>query len=337
MLWIDNAKILAIIAVVILHVAGAGLVTHGDIATTQWWIANLYDSAMRWAVPVFVMASGAVLLDPAKDESLRDFYNKRARRILVPLLFWTTFYLGWSLLKAQIRGQPITAADILIAVMRGYPYYHMWFLYMIAGMYLFTPFFRIVARHSSPRQLAFLAALLLGLAAANALWSQGDGNALFSNRFISYIPYFFLGYVLAIIPLELVRRHRSALFAGFIVGFLITALGYWKTTFDLSALDGYFYKNLSLNVMAMAVCVFMLVRLAQFPFKNHLMARKAANLSFGVYLVHPAILDVLTFKQITGSLFNPAFAIPLLAAVVLLIALVLTYIAKKIPLLKLIC
>lgn len=98
MVWINNAKIVAMFAVVIVHVA-ATFVLNSPIGSSNWWVGNLYESAARWSVPVFVMLSGALLLHPNKQESLSVFYKKRLSRILVPLIFWSLFYLLWASLK----------------------------------------------------------------------------------------------------------------------------------------------------------------------------------------------------------------------------------------------
>src|SRR3712207_2098915 len=92
-LWVDNLRIVAAFAVVVIHVS-SGVMDEQATGSTNWWIGNLYNSMMRWCVPAFVMVSGLLLLDPSKNESIRLFYRKRTRRVLVPLLFWTMFFLG---------------------------------------------------------------------------------------------------------------------------------------------------------------------------------------------------------------------------------------------------
>ena len=83
MIWLDNSRILAVCGVVFLHVA-AGVVLGHEVGTGDWWFGNVYDSVVRWCVPVFVMISGALLLDPGKKEDLSTFYKKRLARVLLP-------------------------------------------------------------------------------------------------------------------------------------------------------------------------------------------------------------------------------------------------------------
>lgn len=70
------------------------------LGTEYWWISNVYDSISRWGVPVFVMVSGALLLDTSKQEGILTFYKKRLSKIFIPIIFWTAFYLFWFFLKA---------------------------------------------------------------------------------------------------------------------------------------------------------------------------------------------------------------------------------------------
>lgn len=57
MVWLDNARIAAIFAVVLLHVA-AEIVNGTAIGSEFWWFGNIYDSLVRWCVPIFVLESG---------------------------------------------------------------------------------------------------------------------------------------------------------------------------------------------------------------------------------------------------------------------------------------
>ncbi|MDQ6971139.1 MAG: acyltransferase family protein, partial [Mariprofundaceae bacterium] len=84
MIWLDNSRVLAVFAVILVHVSD-GFVSHYPMGSEYWWIGNIYDSAVRWCVPVFVMISGALLLDPAKHENLNTFYRKRFSRICIPI------------------------------------------------------------------------------------------------------------------------------------------------------------------------------------------------------------------------------------------------------------
>ncbi len=148
LIWTDSTRVLAALAVVLLHTATpivAGPVTLGS---TAWWAGNLYDSLGRWCVPAFVMVSGALLLAPHKEEPLGQFYRKRASRVLIPCLFWIPFFVLWTGLF-KLRGQSPDWSALAMSTVTGVPYYHLWFLYMLVPLYLFVPFLRRVVRGST--------------------------------------------------------------------------------------------------------------------------------------------------------------------------------------------
>ena len=64
----DPIRVLGTIAVVLGHVCDMPM-QHEDPAGLNWWMCNIGNSVARWAVPVYIMLSGALLLDPTRSES----------------------------------------------------------------------------------------------------------------------------------------------------------------------------------------------------------------------------------------------------------------------------
>ena len=60
--WIDYLRVIAIIAVITIHSTTSFYARFGEIGMLDWWLANLLNSASRFAIPLFVMISGALLL-----------------------------------------------------------------------------------------------------------------------------------------------------------------------------------------------------------------------------------------------------------------------------------
>ena len=76
----DHLRILGTVAVVVGHVADMTLYQAKPLSAT-WWTCNWWDAACRWAVPVYIMLSGSLLLDPARGEPPGVFYRKRLARL----------------------------------------------------------------------------------------------------------------------------------------------------------------------------------------------------------------------------------------------------------------
>ncbi|MGR4475250.1 acyltransferase family protein, partial [Escherichia coli] len=140
--------------------------------------------------------------------------------------------------------------------------------------------------------------------------------------FIQFIPYYFSGYYLSKTPINIDLRVS--------LGFsLICALGifiasyYMSITYDKTQ---YFYEPLSPLVIFMSLSVFVSLMKWESVFSNYL-----ANLSLGVYLIHPFIL--LAFFKIFKSF---ALSQPLLGFIsswilCTIMSFALIYILKRIP------
>ena len=138
--WIDNLKVVAIIGVILTHVSNSMLHQYGNVADSWWWISLIIAGSVRYCVPVFLMISGVLLLD--KIQLFGTFIKKRFSRVLLPFLFWSSIYLlvylGWMMVHNQ---QFFTSEtfDQLIFKLRYGAEYHLWYIYMLIGIYLFVP------------------------------------------------------------------------------------------------------------------------------------------------------------------------------------------------------
>ncbi|HBN74946.1 MAG TPA: hypothetical protein DD473_03810 [Planctomycetaceae bacterium] len=315
MIWLDNSRILAIYAVVVLHVA-AGVVTGNEIGSEYWWIGNIYNSLVRWCVPVFVMISGALMLHTSKKEDLTVFYKKRLSRVLIPIIVWSLFYSGWAVLKASIKGEKIYLVDLLNRVLDGMPHYHMWFLYMILILYLFTPFLRPIVACFSRRDLSVLVVFTFLMAAINYAYimvvSAEPRPSLFINWFLLYLPYYFLGHL---IREDDVPRSTVLLWLTFVVSSLVTSVGCYLVSIRNGLDSGlYFYGYLSVSVIPMSISAMYLLKKLNAPIINSEFIRKMSALTLGVYLIHPVLLEVINQLGYGANDYKYAISVPVIAS-----------------------
>lgn len=153
--WIDWMRVLACLMVMVVHATepfylggdGSLILTRADM----YWSA-LFDCAVRMCVPLFVMAS-SYLLFPVKQDT-GTFLLRRAKRILIPFLLWSLFY-------ACYWGNP---AENLQGLLFNFNYAagHLWFVYMLVGLYLLMPLLSPWAEKVGKRELlAYIAICLL--------------------------------------------------------------------------------------------------------------------------------------------------------------------------------
>jgi len=114
----DMIRILGTIVVVVGHVSDMMLYAGHDPGslngpgTYNWHVLNVWDAMTRWAVPIYIMLSGSLLLDPNRVESPSKFYHKRLMRIGAPLLFWSLFFMWVDVYFTGWRAVHDTAFEV---------------------------------------------------------------------------------------------------------------------------------------------------------------------------------------------------------------------------------
>ncbi|MFP8966792.1 acyltransferase [Pokkaliibacter sp. CJK22405] len=327
--WLSNARIISIMAVIILH-AAASNVTSNTIGSFDWWVGNFYDSSVRWCVPIFVMISGALLLDPSKDETLSVFYLKRTSRILIPIIFWSIFYLLLLAYRSSIDSADKFILFSLKRIILGTPYYHLWFLYMIAGLYIFVPFFRKITKNSSNKEIIFLTLILFAVSITTFSYSfyKDSYTPLAVSLFIYYIPYFFLGHVL---NKNIVNMCFSITVFLLTLTIVLTAIGFYLVAQNSGIKFGlYFYSYPSMTVTVMSFLVFILLK----NIKYNLYFPATSKLTLGIYLLHPLFLEFIQNKLVSHFSLTPLFSIPIVSIITFLSSLMCAYILSKTPFLR---
>nr|WP_238361473.1 acyltransferase family protein [Actinopolymorpha pittospori] len=340
--WLSWARIVAIVAVVTIHVCSHLVLEWGTTSAKQWHFGNLAESAARFSVPLFVMVSGAVLLVPRPSERRRDFYLRRASRIAIPLVVWTCFFL---VLDAWSHGREVTAYTFVQGFLWGRPYYHLYFLYVVAGLYLVTPFLRAFIVGADRRLLVAAAAVTLGLASADKMQHVAMGGGGGFNAFTYFLPflgYYLLGYVVATTRPR--RPRRTVLcwsLAALVVSVLVTHFGTWWLFAQTGAQQGrvlyeYYAPPVVLATIAMA---FLLRALfgdrASTPARSR-RVRGLADLTFGIFLLHPIPLELLVRRDqpvFSSAYVDIAFHVGVIVALVVGCGLV-TFVAHRIPVIR---
>lgn len=331
--YLDNARIFAILAVIALHVSGDFLVD-SEQGGVNWWIANFFESVTRWCVPVFVMISGALLLDPRKQDSTKVFYKKRLHRIGIPLVFWSLFFLSWTAVRQWFVWGSVDFSLLWENLLLGTPYYHLWYLYMIIFLYLFSPLLKAIVKQLNRKELVFFTLVMFVLAALNTLIDTifATNTDLFVFWFLSFIPYFMVGYLIRIDE----KHYRlSFLISILIASIALTALGYFVGVRYFSLEMGqYFYKYLSVTLIPMSISVMYLFKKVDYVLISKVIDKKVASLVFAIYLIHPFYIDILG-DLLKAYQLNASIAFILIAIlVVFIMSLISALIISRMPLLN---
>jgi len=146
--WISNSRVLATVCVVLLHVASSVLYKYNQVPNSHWWIGNVYDSFVRFSVPLFLMITGALLL--GIQYSYPTFLLRKVIRILIPFAFWTAIYIIYNFIEPpQFNGKLASQSNFawILQQLQDGSSYHLWYIYMLLGIYITIPLFaKIIAR-----------------------------------------------------------------------------------------------------------------------------------------------------------------------------------------------
>jgi surface polysaccharide O-acyltransferase-like enzyme len=340
---VDLIRAVAIVIVIVIHATDLFSYSFIPNDVSSWWVSDIFKSVGYLGVPLFVILSGTLLLNPSKiDEPLRVFFRKRLNRIALPFLFWGMAYFAWR----RFAIHEVVTVDSIWRGFLGsypYPYSHFWFLYMLIGLYLVTPILRVVV-HAGSKILRygillwFVGTAVMPLLSRFALFYLGSGILIVSG----WVGYFVLGAYLGTVRVRSRRLYALALF----LGILWTAVGTWLLTISAGGhLDQFFYDYLSANVILASIGLFMLLRSAptnrlesRFPRANRLF-HLVGLYSFAIYLLHPMVLDVFGLKGLFGftlgiTTLNPILGIPLLSLITLIVSFGLVWLLRKVPMLN---
>ncbi len=329
--WFDNLRVIATIGVVWLHVSANILYQYGLVPSDIWWVGNVFDSIVRFSVPVFVMLSGALLLP--QDIPLWVFYKKRLLRILFPFIFFSIIYLIFTWTNSQSSTEDIISW--VFQMFKGGISFHFWFIYMLLGLYIIIPFLGKWVRQFTNKQFYWFFVFWFLLIAINimALYLFGNGNFFtiqIFNRF-AYVGYLVLGYFLSEKAVVSKNKNKIGLVA-FITGVIITIFGTYFLTAFRGHFVGVFYENISPNVVLASAGLMLLVKNTKLKSKALILMRNnITKRSYGIYLIHILVLDYFSFQGIYWTMCYPLISIPVLIVLIFTTSFIIIYLLNKIP------
>lgn len=335
--YFDKLRIIATIAVVTIHCCGKDTLAVGSF---DWNVINAYNCLVQWAVPVFVMISGALYL--GRDISFQKLFRKSILRIGTVFLFWSVLYALW---RCFVTHEKHGAKAVLLTVIKGN--FHMWFLFMIAGLYLIVPILNKIVESKKIAGYFVILSFLFSFLFPQMINVIGLKSTMLSNLandFISkfhvelvlgYSGYFVLGYLIN--QTLIGKKTEYIIYALGLCSTAATVFGtVWLSSTNRPATV--FSDELTVNILLTSAAVFVFAKQhLNKPVKNDRSASAlvfASKCTLGIYMVHPLILDSLKrFAGITNLTFNPLVCVPMLVMSVFVLSFAVSAVINRIPLL----
>lgn len=325
--YLDLLRLIATFGVIVLHVFGAGY--NSNFKSFNWYITVVGDSLVRWAVPMFVMISGVLFLNPAKEVTWRSVLTKSLPRLLLAYVFWTFAYGLVHIGDEMVRGNGLMLWYLV------HPAFHLWFLPMLMGIYLCVPMVRKISNDENLLRYALVIWLVYLLVVfVESLWPMYQiGDVITKNIVVGYLGYFLLGYYLSKKTLSKKQIHFIYVFG--LIGAIITVLGnilysYYKDKPDVS-----FLSELSIHVVTMAVALFILLKEKASKCGSVVLrfVEYVRKDLFGIYLTH-AFWLVLLSNGMIKNYCSHLITLPIISIAIFFLSLFTTKLIRLIPFLK---
>lgn len=325
----DLLRIISVYAVIIIHVSAENWYI---LEINNNWLINNFVNAMVkvWAVPLFITISGALILGNKKAD-LKLMFKKYIPRILLCLIFWHFIYYFYT--------NPIfTIENVFICVknlIKGETYSHLWYLYMIIGIYILTPILKKLADNLSKKEFVYL--LFLGFFITTLVptldnFSKYNLSSLIMPyevlNFNVYIFYYLLGYYLNKYE---IKKYKLITVSSIII---LIGLCISETIMSINANKPIaFASTTNAAGVLVVISIFSILKKILKNSENKYISF-FGKLTFGVYLVHFIVEKELIKLGIDSNMMNPVLGNILVSIIVLIISYIISYILSKIPFIK---
>lgn len=330
---IDLLKTIAIVGVVCIHISAAGL--SNPLGSPDWLASVFWGSLTRGSVPLFFLCSGALLLDPNRDLTLKKLYGKRMLRLLAALFFWAMAYAVFRLAMDGALSPPTlwqAAKEVLLFRHEN----HLYYLHIALLFYAFLPVTRLFVRHADRRLLEYALGLwfLLGILypTLSPLWPftllRGIPQQWQMNMTYASIGYGALGYYLQAYP---PRGRTGAVLA--LLGFGLTFGGALAISLRQGALYQHLWEGMSVGVCLLATGIYALcvTSRAQPSGQMRAILARCSQGSFCVYLVHVFVISLFARAGLTVALAPCLVSIPLVVCANLLCSGLIYLLLSRVP------
>lgn len=332
-LYFDILNILACIAVVFLH---CNAQVHTYVPESYWAQSLVIEVLFYWAVPIFLMLTGANNMCYREKYTTREFLSKRMKKLIIPLMFWSLFIYALQSFVLKTN-----TGFSLVGYMGGVwnnsiePIY--WFFSLMISITLAMPVLSCLKECRDVLWYAVIVAFILNcfgpvvFSLIGKTWNWGVNIPVLGGSLIFVV----LGYLLATQDINKKIRHAIYAIALFCLCFRYGQI--FISSANLGYVDRTLFNYNSFTAIFPAVAVFLFIK--NIDWNKTLVVKHSQQLatisgcSFGVFLIHKIILDYF-FIGYLGLTYNRLLVRLILPVFLYLLSVAIVFIIKKIPYVK---
>ncbi len=278
-------------AIVLMHTLNISEILYRDkISGIEQRTALTGVYCLMWSVPVFVMVTGALLLDPDKNISISKIFSKYILRVCLALVFAVLFFAVFDDLMNGDGISVKTFSSALLKLIEGKSWSHLWYLYLLIGLYLLLPAYRAVAANVSEKEYRYLLAIFVIFLLVLPQLEYGGFKPGFTIQISAvYTFYFFAGHALSSGKIRIPVYAGVLLFlAGGILGAIFSFLGgTYLPGYTDPHLGTYSFPTVAMQAVGLFAALYSMKE-KEAKIWNFLDAN-----SFGIYLIHLIFLRLM--------------------------------------------
>ncbi|MBP3784906.1 MAG: acyltransferase family protein [Butyrivibrio sp.] len=339
--YLDIARVVSMFGVIMVH-TGAISWYSAPFEIYPWGVLNIFDLLGRFSVPVFLMISGYLFLNPKREVRAFDIFTKYLPRLLCAYMFWSFLY---AVITSGLFTSRSLSGGVLEKLLHDtvVGHYHMWYIFTIAGLYIITPAIRPIATDRKALGYFLLVSFVLTyvIPTLQLIPAVSEYTAPITSRFelrsiSGYVFYYIAGYYFA--TQDLTIKTRKMIYA---VGILsVLAMYFTVTTIIIRqqypTLVYHDYSNAGMPLFGIAVFVFLRYRFQSVNPDTRIMrvVVRLSKMNLGIYLVHDFGLILFKKAGLSPVMGTPFIMVPLLAILDFAISAFVVYVVSHIPVLK---
>ncbi len=343
LVYTDVLRIIAIFAVIVIHTT-ANILTACPPSAPVWWQTNILSAAARFAVPIFFMVSGVFFLDPDKETGIKKIFSKNIPRLIVAFAFWAIAYEIYPAFTDWVKTGEFDFQIIVFGlkkILYGNEHFHLYFIYLIIGLYIITPILRVFTKNATRRQTEYFLLLFFLCSGVLPTLLKFAPFSIFSRIFnklgirmvTGYVGYFLAGHYFS--KYNLLKPSRILLYVLGVVAIVAACIGTMSLSSAKAATDVLLYEGLSAFSMLYSAAVFVFVK--NLGCLNALSAKAsnriawASKTTFGIYLMHDFLNIALRGFNISLINYPPFIAVPIYSVGTFLLCMLISGLLLKIP------
>lgn len=334
--WIKLVNVVSCIAVVFLHTNGCFWTFSKE---RYWFTANIIECVFYFAVPCFFMISGATLMDYRERYTLKTYFEKRAKKTLIPYLAWSTIGILYSLALGTISTSNISLGFIWDAYINSSVVSIYWFFPVLFGLYMTIPVLAAVEKDARKEVFAMAAAAMFIFESSIPLVLTIWGKQVVWNNAINvqmggYVLYLLVGYL--IYEYSLSTRQRATIYILGIIGLLMHICGTYYLSINAGEIVQTYKGYVNLPCIMYSTAIFVWCRYNADKVMNNAIAR-----SF-VETINPHTLSIYLLQFFIYSTMIRAFDINTISIfyrlgapiIIIITAVIISKTIKRLPVIK---